>query len=112
MTRLRLRHLELLRAAGRFEELVTADPLDEEAHLALVRDHLRHRRRQTALRSLDRMAELFRRELGVEPSPAAAALREAAESLPVESAVPDLGSSPTTARPAAERAPYRLRGAG
>ena len=95
--RLRLRHLELLRVAGRYEELVAADPLDEEAHLELVRDHLRHRRRQTALRSLDRMAELFRRELSVEPSPAAAALRKAAESLPVESAVPDLRSAAASA---------------
>ena len=104
-SRLRLRHLELLRAAGRYEELVTADPLDEEAQLSLVRDHLQQGRRQTALRSLDRMAELFRRELGVEPSPAAAALRRTAELQPVESAVPEQTSTPASTPPGRSRAP-------
>ena len=86
--RLRLRYLELLRSAGRYEELVAADPLDEEAQLALARDHLEHGRRQSALRSLDGMAKLFREELGVEPGPVAVALRKAAESLPAEVALP------------------------
>ncbi len=58
--RLRLRHLELLRAAGRFEDLVAADPLDEEAHLLLAGDLIGQARGRAALRSLDRMAELFR----------------------------------------------------
>ena len=80
--RLRLRHLELLRTAGRYDELVAADPLDEDAQLALVRDHVQRGRRQSALRALDRMAELFRRELGVAPGPEALALRAAAEALP------------------------------
>ena len=84
--RLRLRQLELLRAAGRYDELVAADPLDEDAQLALVRDHVHKGRRQSALRALDRMEELFRRELGVEPGPTAAALRRSAEALPVGSA--------------------------
>ena len=79
---LRRRRLELLRAAGRFEELVAADPLDEQAQLELARDHLRHGRRQAALRSLDRMAEVFRAELGTEPGPAAAALRRDAARAP------------------------------
>ncbi|HSE71369.1 MAG TPA: AAA family ATPase [Nocardioidaceae bacterium] len=82
--RLRLRQLELLRAAGRYEELVDADPLDEEARLWLVRKHLQAGRRQSALRSLDEMADLFQRELGVDPSPVAVALRRTAEALPVE----------------------------
>ncbi len=83
--RLRLRQLELLGTAGRYDELVAADPLDEEAQLALVRDHVRKGRRQSALRALDRMEELFRRELGVAPGPAALSLRAAAEALPVGS---------------------------
>ncbi|HEU4511799.1 MAG TPA: BTAD domain-containing putative transcriptional regulator [Nocardioidaceae bacterium] len=86
--RLRLRHLELLRAAGRYEELVAAEPLDEEAHLLLVHERVERGQRQPALRALDRMTELFRRELGVDPGPAAAALRKTAESLPFEAAVP------------------------
>jgi predicted ATPase/DNA-binding SARP family transcriptional activator len=107
--RLRLRHLELLRAAGRYEELVAADPLDEEAQLALVRDHLREGRRQAALRSLDRMADLFRRELGVEPSPVALELRATAESqpvsLPVKPAFPEQRSKPPSRAPARGRSP-------
>ncbi|NYJ07375.1 ATP-binding protein [Petropleomorpha daqingensis] len=75
---LRRRWLEVLRTAGRFEELVAADPLDEQAQLALARQHLAHGRWQAAVRSLDRMAEVFRAELGAEPGPAAAALRREA----------------------------------
>jgi predicted ATPase/DNA-binding SARP family transcriptional activator len=97
--RLRLRHLDLLRAAGRYEELVAGDPLDEEAQLALVRDHIQQGRRQTALRSLDGMVELFRRELGVEPSPVALELRRAAESLPVGSGVPAQRPKPASTSP-------------
>ncbi|HSE08736.1 MAG TPA: AAA family ATPase [Nocardioidaceae bacterium] len=85
-SRLQVRYLDLLRTAGRYDELVAADPLDEEAQLSLVRDQLRQGRRHVALRSLDRMDELFRRELGVEPSPSAVALRRKAESLAVEPA--------------------------
>ncbi|HEX5772124.1 MAG TPA: BTAD domain-containing putative transcriptional regulator [Nocardioidaceae bacterium] len=100
--RLRLRHLELLRAAGRYEELVAAEPLDEEAHLLLVRERVARGQRQTALRALDRMTDLFRRELGVDPGPAALTLRKAAESLPVEAAVPVQRSAPRSS-PAASR---------
>jgi len=102
---LRLRHLELLRTAGRYAELVAADPLDEEAQLALVHDQVRRGRRQAALRSLDAMAELFRRELGVEPSPAAAALLDAAEALPVDAHVVEAAVAADAAAPAPKRAP-------
>jgi DNA-binding NarL/FixJ family response regulator len=37
---LRRRRLEVLHRAGRLEELVEADPLDEQAQLALAREHL------------------------------------------------------------------------
>src|SRR3954470_1941780 len=79
---LRRRRLEVLHRAGRLRELVAADPLDEQAQLGLATDHLRHGRRQAALRSLDRMAEVFRAELGTEPGPAAAALRRDAARAP------------------------------
>ncbi|MGY1810879.1 ATP-binding protein [Blastococcus sp. SYSU D00669] len=84
--RLRQRRLDLLRTAGRFAELVEVDPLDEEAHLALARVLLREGRRSDALRALDRMAAVFRAELGAEPGPAAAALRRAVEAAPPERA--------------------------
>jgi predicted ATPase/DNA-binding SARP family transcriptional activator len=99
--RLRLRHLDLLRAAGRYEDLVAAEPLDEEAHLLLVRERVRQGQRQPALRALDRMSDLFRRELGVDPGPEAAALRRTAESLPVEPVVPEQRSAPTSSPPRA-----------
>ena len=103
--RLRLRQMELLRTAGRYEELVEIDPLDEEAQLSLVREHLRQGRGQAALRSLDRMAELFRRELDVEPGPVALALRRKAESLPAEPTVPEQRSAPGSAASGRRRSP-------
>jgi predicted ATPase/DNA-binding SARP family transcriptional activator len=81
-SRMRLRWLGLLRTAGRLEELVAADPLDEEAHLALVRDHVEHGRRREALAALDRHVKVLAEELGVEPGPAAQSLRRAALALP------------------------------
>ncbi len=86
--RLRLHYREMLRMAGRYDDLVADDPLDEDAQLAMVRDLVRRGRRQDALRALDRMAELFERELGVGVSEAAVALRAEADALPVGE-VPD-----------------------
>ena len=86
-SRLRLRWLELLHTAGRLEDLVAADPLDERAHLALVRGHVGAGRRAAALAAWDRMAEVMSRELGVEPGPEANELRREAEALPVQVAV-------------------------
>jgi predicted ATPase len=84
--------------AGRLEELVAADPLDEEANLALVRDLLHQGRRRSALAALDRLEASFRQELGVEPGPEAVELRRQAEMLPAP-----LGSGPNgrPGRPAA-----------
>jgi predicted ATPase/DNA-binding SARP family transcriptional activator len=82
-SRLRMRWRELLHASGRLEDLVAADPLDEQAHLALVRHHLDAGRRQPALAALKRMSEVMSRELGVEPGPEATALRREVEALPV-----------------------------
>jgi predicted ATPase/DNA-binding SARP family transcriptional activator len=80
---LRLRHLELLRAAGRWRAALAVDPLDEDAWLNLVREHVQAGRRQPALRALDRMAEVWQRELGRNPGAAAGALRRQALALPV-----------------------------
>jgi predicted ATPase/DNA-binding SARP family transcriptional activator len=86
--RLRQRYREVLRLAGRWSALVEADPLDEEAHLALVREHVRHHRRQAALRQLDLLAGALERELGVELGDAAAQLRAEALALPAEPPAP------------------------
>ena len=98
--RLAFRRLELLRAAGRFEDLVALDPLDEEAHVGLVRTHVAAGRRQAALRALDRMAEVFDRELGVEPGPVSERLRVEAEALPVDPVVPTRRVGPRAPLPA------------
>ena len=88
--RLRLRHREVLRAAGRYEALVADDPLDEDAQVDLVRDLLRQGRRHDAIEALDRMAQVLESELGVEPSEAARQLRAEAEAMPA-------GTPPTAA---------------
>ena len=73
--RLRLRRLGLLREAGRWEELVAADPTDEDAHLRLVHARLAAADRAGALRQLDWMEASLRRSLDLDPSEAAIALR-------------------------------------
>ena len=70
--RLRVSYLELLRSAGRWADLVAAEPLDEEAHLRLVQQHVEGGSRGQALRQLEAMARTWRDELGVEPGPAPA----------------------------------------
>jgi predicted ATPase/DNA-binding SARP family transcriptional activator len=84
--RLQAKRLELLPVAGLLEELVAADPLDERAHLALVRDHVAAGRRQAALHALARMDDVLRRELGTAPGPEAQELRSKAEALPIGAA--------------------------
>ena len=80
--RLRVSYLELLRSAGRWADLVAAEPLDEEAHLRLVQQHVESGSRSQALRQLDAMARLWRDELGTEPGPAARALHARAQAMP------------------------------
>jgi DNA-binding SARP family transcriptional activator len=74
--RLSLRHLQLLRQAERWEDLLAVDPADEDAHLALMRAHAARGDRTTALAQYERMARTLERELGVEPGPAARSLRD------------------------------------
>ncbi len=81
-SRLHLGYREMLRAAGLYDALVADDPLDEDAQVALARDLLRRGRRHDAIQVLDRMAEVFERELGVEPPEAARQLRAEAEAMP------------------------------
>lgn len=65
--RLRGLHLELLRSAGHWEALVAADPLDEEARVRLVEQHVASGRRASALRQLEEVDRLWA-ELGAAPS--------------------------------------------
>jgi predicted ATPase/DNA-binding SARP family transcriptional activator len=80
--RLRLRYLELLRLTERWEELVAADPTNEEAHLRLVHRLATHGDRHGALRHYEHMERVLRDELGVTPGETARALREAVLAMP------------------------------
>jgi predicted ATPase/DNA-binding SARP family transcriptional activator len=81
--RLRVRYVEVLRRAGRWQEVVALDPVDEEAHLHVMRDHLRHGKRRAALRQFDRLEQALHDGLGVTPGDTAQTLREEALRLDV-----------------------------
>jgi DNA-binding SARP family transcriptional activator/tetratricopeptide (TPR) repeat protein len=71
----RLLHLDLLRLAGRWEDLLREEPADEEAHLALIRASVDREDVRGALRQFERMDQALRRDLGTAPSAEAQQLR-------------------------------------
>jgi DNA-binding SARP family transcriptional activator len=76
--RLRARRLEVLKAAGRWDEALELDRTDEVAHRALMRSHLKSGNRQAAIRQFQQLREILRVDLGVAPEPATVALFEQA----------------------------------
>jgi DNA-binding SARP family transcriptional activator len=68
-------YLELLHQAEDWHQALTADPADEPAHLALVQRYAERGDRAAALRQLDQLDQVMRRELGLEPSGRARDLR-------------------------------------
>ena len=76
--RLRARRLEVLRAAGRWGQVLDLDPSDEQACRALMRIHLAAGNRQAAIRQFQRLREILRMDLGVAPEAATVALFEEA----------------------------------
>lgn len=91
--RLRQTYLQVCRLAGRWSELVTADPTDAQAHLALMRDHAVRGDRRGALRQFERLDRALHQELGGRPSDEALALRDALLDPP-----PASGASPLVGR--------------
>ena len=83
----RLRYLDLLKDAGRWDEVLVADPLDEGAHLRLVEGHIASGDRDAALRQLDFMEQVWRRELDDDPGATAQALRAKALAMPTYDAI-------------------------
>lgn len=75
---LRLLCLQLWRSAGRWEEVLQVDPADEDAHRALMREHLESGRRQLAIRQFYRLREVLRVDLGMAPDEETVALFESA----------------------------------
>jgi DNA-binding SARP family transcriptional activator/tetratricopeptide (TPR) repeat protein len=67
--------VDLLRRARRWEELAALDPGDEEASVECARELADAGDRRSALRQLERLERALRRELGMTPSNAVAALR-------------------------------------
>ncbi|TCC55301.1 SARP family transcriptional regulator [Kribbella pittospori] len=99
--RLRLLHQKVLRRAGRWEDLASADPADEDASLAVARKLAGGGDRRGALRQLERLERALRGELGVTPSPAVASLRAELLALDVphaEGRRPPLGRAPELGR--------------
>ena len=99
--RLQLRHRELLRSAGRFDQLVALDPTDEHGHVGVMRNLLRAGDRTGVLRQFDVLAKILDEELGIGPSTEACAVRDLAlePGRRRPSAVPVVG--PARRRPAA-----------
>lgn len=75
--RLAALHADLLRAGGRWEELLAREPADEQAHMELLRAHAARGDRRAVLRQFERLDRALRVELGVAPSEEAVALRDA-----------------------------------
>ena len=71
---------ELDQAIAALQRLIAADPLDEDAHAALIRLFAQTGRQHQALEQYDLLVALLERELGAEPQPATreliAAIRE------------------------------------
>ncbi|QSB15219.1 AAA family ATPase [Natronosporangium hydrolyticum] len=74
--RLALAYRDLLRLAGRWQELAELDPTDEAAQLTLMRQLLARGDRRAALRQFERLDRELHRELGVGPGPEVLALRD------------------------------------
>ncbi|GAA3194958.1 hypothetical protein GCM10010468_04940 [Actinocorallia longicatena] len=86
--RLRLSHLQLLRQARRWADLVEADPTDAHAHLELMRERAANGDPRAALRQFERMARVLHKELGVGPSEEAIRLRDSLLDSPATGADP------------------------
>jgi DNA-binding SARP family transcriptional activator len=78
---LRVRRLEVLRAAGRWGQVLDLDPSDEEACRALMQIQLAAGNRQAAIRQFQRLREILRVDLGVAPEAATVSLFEQAVAL-------------------------------
>ncbi len=76
--RLQLRLRELLRRAGRFDQLVALDPTDEDGHVGVMRNLLRAGDRTGVIRQFELLTKVLDHELGIGPSVEACSLRDLA----------------------------------
>ena len=66
--RMRALYLHLLKASGRWDEVLRADPTDEDAHRAIMTRSLDIGDRQGAIRQFEQLCRGLRADLGVGPS--------------------------------------------
>jgi len=83
---------DLLAAAGQWDALLRLDPVNEAAHLGLLRSALRRGDRTAGLRAFSAMERVLDEELQVAPGPGALALRDALVALDT-SEVPGLANA-------------------
>src|SRR6202040_3058679 len=95
-TRLQQRNVQLLRATGRWQDVLAVDPADEVACRALMRAHLEMGNRHDAIREFERLREGLRVDLGVGPEALTVAL--------FEQAVATQGPAPASASERAQAA--------
>lgn len=76
--RLRTLYLRLLKAAARWDDVVKAEPMDEDAHRAIMVRALEAGDRQGAIRQFEGLCRLLRADLGVGPGAATVAVYEKA----------------------------------
>jgi DNA-binding SARP family transcriptional activator len=76
--RLRVLHLDLLRAAGLWQEVLAIDPADEQAHRGLMQQALDAGDRSAVVRQFELLRHRLRADLGVGPDRASITLYEKA----------------------------------
>ncbi|NUP74486.1 MAG: SARP family transcriptional regulator [Sinomonas sp.] len=76
--RLRTLYLRLLKAAARWDDVLKAEPTDEDAHRAIMVRALDAGDRESAIRQFERLCHRLRADLGVGPGAATVAVYEEA----------------------------------
>ena len=95
--RLALRHLELLRLLGRYDEIVAVDATDEDAHVGLMRRMAGRGDVEGVERQFALLTRVLEDELGLGPSDEAIAVRDGARAAGPRRAATSWSSPPTTA---------------
>ncbi len=90
---LRSVRVDLLRRAGRWDDVLAEDPTDETAHLALIHGHMDRGDVRSALRQFERLDHALLRELGTTASPEAERLRSRLHAASGRAAQPSTGPS-------------------
>ena len=69
-------YIAVLKGAGRWQRVLELDPIDEDAHRALMQHHIDSGRRREAIRQFEHLRDALREYMGVAPDPETVALYE------------------------------------